>query len=675
VYANAGEYIFLGSSAMGASSADISIFETSTGPIGNETLSNLLFSCATQQPGNGQIKNRNAELAGPDTVPGGTVTNGYTPCYYQAPSDGIYYVAFYGPAGGSTNDENDGVVQDTITFGLDTNSTSTSVAAWDVTVRTSLTSTTNIPGRLFSNYLALFTAGNARPLYSTVYIVTNDGYIYQTNFNGLDPDGFIIYANNVGFYDSDGKTPLYHDVVVPSTLTGTPAGELQSLQGGTNFALPTHVIFFNQSPDGLSLTARNIPLIPTPPSVSNASYTGTAGSNNSNQNTGGTFSFTSNVSGIYQIVINQDGTGDPTSATNRVLRGTMTISGPQTVIWDGKDNSGNYFPVGNNYSVSITTHAGEYHFPLIDVENSTAGGPSFTLLNTSNTLGNTTGFYDDRGYRTLGGTIVGTVGSVLCGLNPPMTINSNTLTGFNTTSSQRAYGSYSNPAQGNENGAAGACGGSFGDIKGLDIWTYIPSTAILTKLNIIAPNATLLLVKRITSVNGQTKYNGQDFTQVVHYGVAPHATDDTNSNWPTGYLKGLITPGTVLPGDELEYTIYFLSSGTDTIDSAKICDLVPVNSTFVTNTYTGQTPNTGLPGADQGIALAIGSTTPTAYLTNPADSDNGRFYVANDSTTPAYCGSNTNGAIEVTIPSILPATSPGTPTTSYGFIRFHAKVN
>jgi len=679
VYANAGEYILLGSSSMnsktdsgGAGMADITIFGTSTGAVGNENLSNSLFTCSSQRTksGNtnqGQISSRNQELAGPDTVPGGSVTNGYTPCYYQATSSGIYYVAFYGSDGGST--DFNGNTTSALNFGTGfTDPGGTSITAWDVTVRSSLTSTTNIPGRLFSDYLTLFTGNNGLPVNSTIYVETSDGYEYQTFLNGLDPDGFVIYANNVGFYNSDNKTPLYHDVL--SSSTGSP-GQLTNLQGGTNLELPTHVIFFNRNPDSESLIALNIPLAPTLPTVSNASYVGTAGGNNSTLSTGGTLSFTSNVTGVYQIVISQDGTFDPTSTTNRVLRGVMTTSGAQTISWDGKDNSGNYFPVGNNYAVNFTTHAGEYHFPLIDAENSTLGGPSFTLINSSNSLGNTTGFYDDRGYKTISGVSVGTPGTVLCGSNPPNTVYSNTITGFNTTTTQRAYGA--NPGS-NTNVP---CTGSFGDAKGLDIWTYVPSTQTLTSLNIVAPNsntANLLLVKRITSVNGQTNYNGQDFTQLVHYGVSPHDTDDTNPNWPANYLKGLITPSTVQPGDELEYTIYFLSSGKDAINNGNICDLVPVNSTFVANTFTGKTPNTGLSGADQGIALAIGSTTPTAYLTNPADSDNGRFYVPNDSTTPSYCGSNTNGAIQVTIPSIPAATASGSPSNSYGFIRFHAKV-
>lgn len=690
VYAKAGEYILLGSSSVGVESADIVIYGSKTGRIGNETLFNLKFQCSTQRTqtlntNQGKISSRNQELAGPDTItnaatatPGVAVTNGYVPCYYQVPvgGDGIYYVTFYGGKGG--NSSFDGSPTSAINLGNSFQDPSgTSIAAWDVTVRSSLTSTTDINGRLFADYLALFTGDNGRPIESSFYIVTKDGYQYKTALNGLDPNGFVIYGNDIGYYDSDGKTPLYHDV-----LSKVNNALMPELQGETNFALPSHVIFFNNPQTSVgtndSLFARGIPTIATLPSISNSSFIGTAGGNNSNQSTGGIFQFDSNVTGNYEIVISRDGNDfDPANLQNRVLRGTMTASGGQTVTWNGKDNDGDFFPVGTDYPVNIKTHAGEYHFPLIDAENSTKGGPSFTLLNVTNPLGNNTGFYDDRGYRTSSGVNVGTPGGVLCGGSgsPPSISHSNLVTGFNTTSTQRAFGTASG---GNTNTV---CTGSFGDVKGLDIWTYVPSNAILTYLNIIpanAANAKLLLVKRITRINNQ------DLTDIVdglsnvavtaaNYVLEPFASDDNYITWPAGYLRGLINAGTVKPGDELEYTIYFLSKGPRNATNVKFCDLVPSSTTFIPTAFNGNSPSDGgLTVADKGIALALGSSSPTVYLTNIEDaSDRGRFYATNES-APSYCGANTNGAVVVSI-----TRSPDLPNLAkdfYGFVRFRAKV-
>lgn len=188
----------------------------------------------------------------------------------------------------------------------------------------------------------------------------------------------------------------------------------------------------------------------------------------------------------------------------------------------------------------------------------------------------------------------------------------------------------------------------------------------------------LILVKRITRINSQNLTDIVDGRSDVspnaaNYVASPYDTDDDSSNtWPTNYLRGLINAGIVKPGDELEYTIYFLSNGLGNATSVQICDLVPVSSTFIPTAFNGMTPNDGgLPGADQGIALALNSSTPTVYLSNVQDADRGRFYPAKEP-VPSSCGTNTNGAVVVNI-----TRSPDLPTLVkdfYGFVRFSAKV-
>ncbi|MBW4508873.1 MAG: hypothetical protein KME64_20510 [Scytonematopsis contorta HA4267-MV1] len=819
VYAKKDEYILLGSSAMGVDNGDILLYGNKTGRVGDETLSDLKFQCSQQRSltGNtanqGKITNRNQELAGPDTItnsttatPGSQVTNGYVPCYYQAPADGIYYVAFHGPLGANSNDDASVAGDVALTNGGNFNSNQkTSVAAWDVTVRSSLTSTTDINGRLFADYLALFTGSNGRPINSEFYLITKDGYRYRTDFNGLDPNGFVVYGNDVGYYDSDGKTPLYHNVLGNN-------GQLSTLEGSTNLALPTHLIFFsNTMTNGVEveriLFERNIPSIPIFPQVTNPTFTGTSTGNTSNQNTGGNFQFSSNVPGSYEVVISRDGTNlDPFNPQNRLLRGVMTTSGVQTVNWDGKDNSGNFFPVGNNYKVQIKARNGEYHFPLLDAENSTKGGPSFNLLNTTNPIGNTKGFYDDRGYRTLSGVNVGTPGTILCGGSAPSTAFSDPVNGFDTTGNQRAFGTSNG---GNTNAS---CTGSFGDVKGLDIWTYVPSQAEITFLNIIPTAPDLTITKSHTgdftrgttgtytiavknsgnaptagtvtvtdtlptgltptgftptpttptgwncSISNQTvtctrtdalaagssypnigivvdvaqnapasltntatvagggetktdNNTANDPTNIVGGGTVklvlakritringvdinnfvddPNTTDDNDAKWPAGYLKGAINGGVVKPGDELEYTIYFLSNGDRAIKNVSICDLVPDNTTFIPTAFNGLTPtDSGVGGSDSGISLTIGSA--TVYLTNIQDNnDRGEFFPAG-TTAPAACNrgafgnttppplagvDNKTGAVIVNVvtgATTLPDTAAN--VSGYGFIRFRAKV-
>lgn len=491
VYARQGEVILLGSSAIGVNNGDILVFDPGVvpfTPVGQEGVNPAAatFQCSTQNainPAQGVISDRAQELAGPDTIPAGGVTNGYTPCVYQAPTTGFYTVAILGPSGANTDNDTPPTGNlNPIQTGVGQDAT---VAAWDVTVRDSLISTTNLPGRLFTYYLALFTGANNRPIDSTVYTLTNDGFLYETGLRGIDPNGFVVYGNRLGFLDADGRTPLNRDVVASDNL-------LNTVQGGVIIAPPEYPLFFSP-PDPAVVAALGIPLAPAIPVVTPGSFnfTGTAGSNNSLVGTGGNFVYTANVPHVYELIISRDGADfDPTNPQNRVLRG-VGAPGSQTVTWDGLDNSGIAFPIGNNYPTRLVIRAGEYHFPLLDVENSLSGSPTYRLLNPPGGICPpgfaapcTSAFYDDRGYRTSNGAIVGTVNQPLPG-GAPTPPNSNLTIGFDTTSGARAFA-------------------GFGDQKGLDLWTYYPSEALNTPLNIVA-NATadLRLTKTVDRPNAR----------------------------------------------------------------------------------------------------------------------------------------------------------------------------
>ena len=138
VYVNAGEYICLGSSAVGVGSGDAFIYAPGSvnGPVGGESFGSAVFQATTAQPGQGPITSRTQELAGPKAISGGGNPNGYAPASYQAPASGIYSVVFYGTDGGNSSN-NGGVVSDVALANsgdFDTTQGS-SVAAWDVTVR------------------------------------------------------------------------------------------------------------------------------------------------------------------------------------------------------------------------------------------------------------------------------------------------------------------------------------------------------------------------------------------------------------------------------------------------------------------------------------------------------------------------------------------------------------
>jgi uncharacterized repeat protein (TIGR01451 family) len=541
-YMTAGQVLMIGSSAIGQGSSDILVYRPGliTGPIGTETIPAVAsFSCNAQRlaggapPAQGVIASRAEELKGPDSIPTAGA-GGYVPCHYAAPSTGVYNIAYLGPLGAASNVDGAVAADVALTAAGDFNATQgTSIAAWDATVRASLASTVDIVGRVFTYYLALFTGGNGLPVFPSIYAVTRDAYKYKIDLRGMDPNGWVVYGNQVGFLDSDGTTPLYHDAV--ANATGSP-GQLTGIQGGVSLGLPSFPLFF-EPPAAVTIAALGIPATPIAPIMSAISFAGTVGGNTSLVNAGGTFKFTTNVQGVYDIVISRDGVNfDPTNPLNRSLRGVVNGAGVHTAAWDGLDNSNTAFPVGS-YQAHVSLHGGEYHFPMIDVENDTSGGPTITMLNAPGgvcpplTGGCSGAFYDDRAYMTRNGTVVdsgNTVGTVLCGTAPPTTAAANTITGFNSAGTQRAFGA----ASGGNNNVP--CTGNFGDAKGLDIWTYNLSNTVVAPLVIVATAADIRVRK---SVSDPTPAVGSNVTFTI-------TAKNLGPNAATGVqVKDLLPPG------------------------------------------------------------------------------------------------------------------------------------
>jgi uncharacterized repeat protein (TIGR01451 family) len=211
----------------------------------------------------------------------------------------------------------------------------------------------------------------------------------------------------------------------------------------------------------------------------------------------------------------------------------------------------------------------------------------------------------------------------------------------------------------------------------------------------IADNPNVLLVKRITAIN-PGKPDEIQFNNFVN----DSTSNDNEPNWPdsdsnpnnniNNFLRGAISVSQIKPGDEIEYTIYFLSNGDVDAKNVQICDVVPDNMTFNKNSY----------GTEVGIGLALNETTlPTSintYLSNfindePINKPEGNFYPPGTSPLINLCkkhdlnnpnalipvdsSNNLSGAVLINLSTpIPPATGSGTPSDSYGFVRFKAKI-
>jgi len=199
----------------------------------------------------------------------------------------------------------------------------------------------------------------------------------------------------------------------------------------------------------------------------------------------------------------------------------------------------------------------------------------------------------------------------------------------------------------------------------------------------------LNVVKRITAINGTNITGFVDGPDVL-------PSNDNDTKWPspnTQYLRGAIacTTGTPCngisggkPNDIVEYTIYFLSNGTDNLRNVSICDRIPTNTTFETDTYTsGKGILLGWDGTATALPDPSNSTTGATKvsLTNISDGDKGQFIATPTllPNVPCLGTSNPNGGVVVDVVSgatnVPIATGSGVPINSYGFVRFKVKVN
>jgi hypothetical protein len=206
----------------------------------------------------------------------------------------------------------------------------------------------------------------------------------------------------------------------------------------------------------------------------------------------------------------------------------------------------------------------------------------------------------------------------------------------------------------------------------------------------VIQKAKLVIIKRITKI-GKTAATMSDINPNDSTSLAGTSTDSFNfnatknptapshiGNWPANYIVGATDAGKVVPGDFIEYTIYFLNNQGSDAKNVKICDPIRGSQDYVPSSTT----------------LNLTSN-PTAAGTGVSDTAS-RLNVFTGNTVPANCnmgaaastGTNNGGvAIDITtigtgtatadqpvgIPGATSATAPGNDNT-YGMFRFRTQV-
>ena len=225
----------------------------------------------------------------------------------------------------------------------------------------------------------------------------------------------------------------------------------------------------------------------------------------------------------------------------------------------------------------------------------------------------------------------------------------------------------------------------------------------------VASDPNVLLAKRITAINRGIAGTEQTFDSEYVDVATP---DDNDPQWPgpavpatTGggtvesYIAGItgaddltaIANITIQPGDELEYTIPFLSNGDATAQNVLICDRIPTNTQFIPNAFNSVASALPNSSGDRGILFNFNGI--EASLTNANDGDEVADTNGGDNGVGGYyfpagvdpsselgvnvsCGGpNDNGAVVVDLSDVPNAVSEGSPVNSYGFVRFRVAVD
>ncbi|WP_124020470.1 choice-of-anchor A family protein, partial [Flavobacterium tructae] len=487
VYANAGEVLYLGSSAQGKTGSGVGriILTAPNGTSYNSGTSTTV----------GLISSRAQELNGPSALVGAGGYNAYSRTV-GASESGIWIVEFLSdspnlapspmPGGNANIQANSNWTQATNTC---------YIVAWDVTVAASGVAKS---GRVYANVLTGHLGDATNQWNSNLKVLTYDGFQYNIQTNGVRPVYFNFFVNNKGLRSgvSNSAAPVYTSSPLARVNNYSSSATDYSFHNPTdsddltNF---THKIFYN-TPDpsmpaeaniyngSASTTWLNKPIITQ--TISNVNLRGVEGSSSGMGTAplGGFVTFDANTNANYTIEIDVNNNNSMADPVDRILRGTA-VAGSNSVRWDGKDNQGNSIPYGAKVKVAVILFNGEVHFPYIDAEDNPQG-IIITRVNGSNPNSNI--YWNDS-------IITGDSGGVA---PSPVDASSRTL---NTSSASGAH----------------RWSGGYGNLGLIDTWSYVYTTPPTPTEFSVIQNAADLAVTSISDVVSGNVGSNVTYTVVV----------------------------------------------------------------------------------------------------------------------------------------------------------------
>lgn len=486
-YATVGETIYFGSSVSNAMSS-VWMGDSTAKDIRVTTPNGTVLNYDVLRDSVGYIS-QSQEPLGPVQITAG----GYDAFALDAPETGVYEFRFFSPSR-AENSIGRVLTDSASPWNVDeVRGQGSGIAAWDITVAKDVSGTKMaIPGRVFANYLTMTLGSNDYAsrdfLNSVVHVLTADGYLYETDFNGMNPDGFLFFGNNRGLIDNATGNSAYHSTIFSSN-------QMTAILGNIGFHLPnqpdtaldnTYRIFFNP-PDAKILEYLDLENPQPPASITNFSFNGgapvTAGQ-------GGDFRFTAGKSSSFQLELKFNNDAD-----NVVYIANTCAAGENVYHWDGKDFYGAVAAPGT-YQATLRMKGGEYHFPLADVEVSWRGmqvrlenapalagatDPYLLYYDNSRTVRNGADLRFDIGQTAFSGGL-----TQLQGISSRK--NDGVSNALRYTTSDDAYAEHFGGTSGGDTNSASVINNGYGNWKLFDIWTYFSADDyVYTAPFVVAP--------------------------------------------------------------------------------------------------------------------------------------------------------------------------------------------
>lgn len=246
------------------------------------------------------------------------------------------------------------------------------------------------PGRTYADFLSLQMDPANDGVRDAYYILTTDSYIYKMQFNGAKPYTYNFFSNNKGIYDSATGEIIYTSVKdIDNSNSFARMGAAYKYPGTKDTDMLKSYYIFLEYPDS-KLEGHLFEKAVQPDPASNIRFVSEIEEDDGEmvpgafEGEGGYFAFDVEEATTATLRLEFTGSGFAGKDYAPVeISGAVNPHSTNFFYWDGKDGNGKVIESGNydirDFAFTVTTKAGEIHFPILDMENA-KNGITFTRL-------------------------------------------------------------------------------------------------------------------------------------------------------------------------------------------------------------------------------------------------------------------------------------------------------